>query len=153
MTVKGQLTTIMGAVHDTIAGLGAFEGITFHEPKNAPGSNRAALWVDRLTTVAPASGLDVVTGQLVIQCRIYNRFNGEPQDAIDPEVVEAASAIIGAFVGGFTVDELIRNVDIFGIYGFPLSALAGYIHQDNVLYRVMTVQIPLIVNDLWTEVA
>lgn len=153
MTVKGPLTTLMGAVHDTIAKLGAFEGITFHEPKSSPQSNTASLWVDRLVPIAAASGLDTVSGVLVLNCRIYNRFNAEPQDAIDPEVVEAASAVINAFVGGFTIGGLTRNVDIFGSNGFSLTAVAGYIHQDQSLYRVMTVQIPLIINDLWTEVA
>lgn len=148
----GQLTAIMAAAQSKVARLGEFEGILFHEPKSAPDSNTAAMWVDRLAPIAQASGIDAVSGLLVIQCRIYNRFNGEPRDEIDPEVVEAASAVIGAFVGGFTLGQLIRNVDIFGAYGFPLAAPAGYVNQDGTLYRVMTVQIALVVNDLWSEV-
>jgi hypothetical protein len=147
----GTLTAIMKAVQSRVARLGEFEGIQFHEPKSAPGSNTAALWADRMVPVAAASGLDATSGLLVIQCRIYNRFNGEPQDSIDPEVIEAASAVVGAFVGGFTLNGQTRNVDVFGSFGFPLSALAGYINQDSTMFRVMTVQIPLVINDLWTE--
>jgi len=35
----------------------------------------------------------------------------------------------------------------------PLSALAGYLNQDGKLYRVMTVTLPIIINDIWAQVA
>jgi hypothetical protein len=33
-----------------------------------------------------------------------------------------------------------------------LSAQAGYINQDGKLMRVMTIMLPLVVNDAWVQV-
>jgi hypothetical protein len=148
-----RIDAILDAVKSRVGGLGAFEAIPFHEPKTAPGGAIAALWVDGITPVGTASGLDIASAVLVVLCRIYDLFSSEPQDDIDPRVLKAAAAVIGAFVGEFDVSETVRNVDIFGTYGTALAAKAGYVNQDGTMYRVMTVSIPLVVNDLWAEVA
>jgi hypothetical protein len=32
-----------------------------------------------------------------------------------------------------------------------MTARAGYINQDNKMYRVMTITLPLVVNDTWLQ--
>ena len=45
------------------------------------------------------------------------------------------------------------GVDLLGMAGSPLGAQAGYINQDGALYRVMTITLPLLITDAWTQAA
>lgn len=134
---------------------GRFETVNGHEPKNAPstGGLTAAVWTDRVMPVGGASGLDSVTAVLVLNVRIYASAVSEPADAIDPNVVAAVDDLCRAYVGDFTLGGLVRNVDVFGARGQALDVRAGYLQQDGVPFRVMTIALPVVVNDLWEEVA
>jgi hypothetical protein len=87
----------------------------------------------------------------VFNCRIYTSMLTEPQDAIDPIVLSAVDLLIGEYSGDFDLGGTVRNVDLLGQFGSPLSARAGYLNQDQKLFRVMTLTIPLAINDLWAE--
>jgi hypothetical protein len=134
--------------------LGLFETVNAHEPKNAPGSGlRAAVWVQALEPIT-ASGLAATSARVEINTRIYTNMLREPPDAIDPEMLAAADALIAAYSSNFDLDLAgVRGVDLLGAYGKPLSAQAGYLNQDGKLYRVITVVLPVIVNDLWPQSA
>lgn len=152
-----RIAAIMGGALNMVKRLGQFEGVLFHEPKAAPSPGSAALWLDRIRPIT-SSGLAAVSAVMVLNCRLYASFNADPADSIDVTTAQRAAALIGAFAGEFTLpdpagDALVRNVDIFGTYGFALDATAGYVNQDGQLYRVMTVVIPLVINDLWAEVS
>lgn len=132
---------------------GWFEMVNGHEPKNAPstGGLTAAVWTDDVIPIGSASGLDSVTAVLVMKLRIYTSAIQEPADAIDPNMLAAADDLCRAYIGDFTLGGLVKNVDIFGMYGQSLRAKAGYIQQDGMHFRVMDITLPAVVNDLWTE--
>lgn len=131
---------------------GYFERINGHEPKSAPGKGlTAAVWADRIGPVAPASGLAATSARLVLNVRLYSPMLQEPQDAIDPTLVAAADALMAAYAGDFTLDGLVRNVDLLGAQGVPLEGQAGYLRADSTLYRVITITLPVIVNDAWSQ--
>lgn len=134
---------------------GRFERVNGAEPKNPPatGGLTAAVWTDRVMPVGRASGLDSVTAVLVLNVRLYGSANSEPADAIDPDMVAAVDDLCRAYVGDFTLGGLVKNVDVFGMYGTSLDVRAGYLTQDGVPFRVLTVSVPCVVNDLWEEVA
>ena len=45
-----------------------------------------------------------------------------------------------------------RCVDLLGQAGVPLSARAGYLEMDDgAVYRVVTLTVPVLVNDLWSQ--
>ncbi|WP_405611363.1 hypothetical protein [Streptomyces sp. NBC_01508] len=130
---------------------GLFEQVNQAEPKNAPGHGlSAAVWPDKITPVR-TSGLDSVSGRLVYTVRIYSPLLSRPEDEIDPAMINAVDALFTAYCGDFTLDGLVRNVDIFGSDGIGLDAQAGYLIVEGGEYRVITITLPLIVNDLWTE--
>lgn len=132
--------------------LGLFERVNTHEPKNAPGHGlSAAIWVDSIGPVPLGSGLSSTTGRVAFQVRLFSNMLQEPQDAIDPEMVKAVDALLGAYSGDFDLGGSVRNVDLLGQAGAPMSAQAGYINQDGKLYRVMTIVLPVIVSDLWEQ--
>jgi len=134
---------------------GRFERVNGHEPKNAPptGGLTGAVWTDRIIPIRGRSGLDSVTAVVVLNVRIYASAVSEPADAIDPEMVAAADDVVRAFIGDFTLGGTVSNVDIFGAHGQALDVRAGYLTQDGVPFRVLTIWLPCVVNDLWTEVA
>lgn len=148
MDVKAILT----ALESHAATLGQFERVNRHEPKNAPGHGlTAAIWVQRISPVALRSGLAVTSALLVVNVRLYTNMIAEPQDAIDPNLVDAASALIGAYTADFTLGDMVSNVDVLGAHGEALSAQAGYLEQDRKMFRVMTLTVPLVVNDVWSQ--
>lgn len=134
---------------------GHFERLNGHEPQNAPvgGGLTGAAWVDRLVPIPRGSGLDSVTAVLVLNVRIYASAVSEPVDAIDPDMVKAADAVVRAFIGDFTFGGALRNIDIFGAHGQALDVRAGYLTQDGMPLRVLTIWLPCVVNDLWEEAA
>jgi hypothetical protein len=130
---------------------GRFDRVNTHEPKNAPGNGLSvAIWVDSITPTQ--SGLAATTARVVYNVRVYTSMLSEPQDAIDPNLIEAADVLLEAYSGDFSLGGNVRNVDLLGASGPPLSAQAGYLSQDNKVYRVMTITLPLILNDAWTQV-
>ena len=74
-------------------------------------------------------------------------------DAIDPNLVKALNALFAAYAGDFELGGDARMVDLRGAEGAQLSAKAGYLNQDQKLYRVFTITLPVIINDAWDEVA
>jgi len=143
---------IIDAVVSHAAASGRLERVNGHEPKNAPGNGvTAAVWVQRLAPVALASGLAATSALLVANVRLYAPLLQEPLDAIDPNLVGAVDALMAAYSGDFTLGGLVRNIDLLGSHGTPLSAEAGYLEQDRKMFRVMTLAVPLVINDAWTQ--
>lgn len=136
---------------------GYFDLVNGHEPKNAPDSSAsslvAAVWVETVRLALGSSGLDSSSAVVVFSVRIYTSMLQEPQDGIDPAVVKALDALYTAYAGDFELGGEARMVDLRGAEGTPLQAKAGYLNQDNKLYRVMTITLPVIVNDAWSESA
>lgn len=131
---------------------GHFERVQGHEPKSAPGNGlHCAVWVQDIGPVPLGSGLASTTARVVLMVRLYANMLREPQDGIDPALVGATDALLAAYSGDFDLGGNVRNVDLLGAHGEPLSAKAGYLNQDNRLYRVIDIVLPLIVNDVWDQ--
>lgn len=150
------MTVNLRAITDRVAShamsLGLFERVNTHEPKNAPGNGLSlAVWVDAIGPVPSSSGLHSTTGRVALMARVFTSMLQEPQDTIDANLVDAVSALLVAYSGDFTLGNTIRNVDLLGQAGAPLSAQAGYINQDGKLFRVMTILLPIVVNDVWEQ--
>lgn len=141
------------AVESHAAATGQFERVNLHEPKNAPGHGlTCAIWSQHLGTVL-SSGLNSSSAVLRLSVRIYSNMLYKPEDMIDPNVIEATAVLFDAYAGDFTLDGLVRMVDLHGSAGSSLSAEAGYIPQDKVLFRCMTITLPLIINDAFDQEA
>ena len=133
---------------------GVFESVQGHEPKNAPQNGiTAATWVQDIGGLPDASGLNATTGLLQLQFRIYQNFLSEPLDAIDPALLAATDVMLTALSGDFTLGGTVRNIDLLKRFSDGLIARAGYLNQDSKLFRVMDIFIPVVINDLWTQVA
>lgn len=146
------ITGILNAVVSHAAASGYLERVNAHEPKSAPGNGlSAAVWIDRIAPLPAASGLAQTSALLTVNVRIYSNMLAEPQDGIDVNVVAAVDALMTAYSGDFDLGGTVRNVDLLGQFGEGLTAQAGYLNQDNKLFRVMTINLPLVISDAWTQ--
>jgi len=133
---------------------GTFRRVNTHEPKAAPGSGLScAIWIQSIDPLPGASGLDSTTGYVVLNARVYGNAFQKPEDELDPRVTKAGSVLISAYSADFTLGGTVRNIDLLGSFGERLSARAGYVTIDSTVYRHVTVSIPCIVNDCWTQEA
>lgn len=134
--------------------LGRFEQVLGHEPVSAPGSGLVyALWVARVGPVPAASGLRSSSGRLELTGRVLMPADTSPEDDVDIAVTGAVDALMSAYAGDFDFGGSVRNVDVRGAHGAGLGAQFGFSRFDSTTYRVATLTVPLIVNDLWEEVA
>jgi hypothetical protein len=134
---------------------GYFDSVNSHEPKAAPGNGvTCAIWVNAIDPIR-AGGLASTSLRLELNVRIYTSMLQEPQDTIDVNAVLALDSLMGSYSNDFQLDGLaaLRMVDLLGAYGAGLSARAGYLNADGKLNRVFTIVLPLIMNDIWEQVA
>lgn len=148
------ITAILTQIVSHAQKLGVFERVNQHEPKNSPGTGiTCAIWNQVIGPYPAGSSIMSTTGRLVFNVRLYTSMLMEPQDAIDPALVTACDLLMTAYSGDFELGGTVKNVDLLGESGTPLSATAGYINIDNKNYRVITILLPLIVNDIWAQAA
>jgi hypothetical protein len=148
------IAAITDALESHAAALGYFERVNFAQLTNQPGNGLGcSIWADAIGPARGSSGLDSTSSKLNFMVRLYTSAAAEPIDAIDPEMLRATSALMAAYSGDFDLGGTIRNVDLLGQFGVPLSGQAGYLELDGKMYRVMTITLPLIVNDVWDQVS
>lgn len=149
------INTVFDKVISFAEATGNFDSVNGHEPKSAPGNGvTCAVWSQDIEPIR-AGGLAMTSGRMTLQQRIYTNFISRPFDAIDPKVMAAVADLMAAYSGDFNFggDADVRNVDLLGAYGPSLSAQAGYIDIDKKIYRVMTLTVPVIINDMFAQVA
>lgn len=136
------------------ATLGVFDRVATHEPKNAPGNGLSLVfWAQQIQPVRSLSGLNETTARLEIRARIYTNMLQEPQDAIDPNMVAAAATLMSEYSGNFELGGIVYAVDLLGSHGEGLTAQAGYINQDQRMFRVMEIVLPLIIDNAFAHAA
>lgn len=133
---------------------GYFDRVNQHEPKSKPGRGlTCAIWVDRIEPARSRSGLTSTDARVVFNVRVYTNMLQEPQDAIDPNVMEATDILFEAYTGDFQLGDDSRFIDVLGMtQGHALDAQSGYININNMTYRVMTISVPVIVTGAWPQV-
>lgn len=146
------LTAYRSAATSHAQSLGLFEQVLGHEPVSAPGSGLIyAVWVKRVTPIPARSGLNSVSARLELNGRVYMPADSEPQDDVDVAVTGAVDGLMNAYAGDFQLGGSVAEVDLLGEYGASFGADFGYARFDSTTYRVATLTVPLILNNVWTE--
>ena len=146
---------MFNALTSLAAATGQFDFVTGHEPKGAPSATglTCAVWLGDIRPIQ-SSGQASVSMRVEFQCRIFTSMLQEPQDGIDPRIMDAVDSFLAAIIGNFDLDLSDgRYVDVLGSDGDSLRAIPGYLEQDRKLFRIMEVFVPVLVNDVYAEVA
>lgn len=131
---------------------GLFDTVNTHEPKSPPMSDlHCAIYVAYTGPCTGQSGLASTTGLVRFNVRVYKNFISKPEDDIDPAITWACLVLMDQFSNDYTLGSNVREVDLLGQSGSKLEATAGYVTIADKLYRVMTLNVPIIMNDLWTQ--
>jgi hypothetical protein len=132
--------------------LGVFSGVSTHELKSKPGLGVSAeIWSMGIRPSAQVSGLAETAGIVTFHIRIRTPMLQKPEDDTDKRLLTAAVTLIGEYSGHFTLSGTVMAVDLLGMHGESLSAQTGYLEQDGTLYRVATVVLPIVIDNLWTQ--
>jgi hypothetical protein len=143
--------TLIDKLRSHAMSLGVFENVGSHEPKSVPGTGiTGALWPQ---TIQPSihSGLNSTAALVVLTLRAYTNFIAEPQDEIDPNLIDAIDSLYATYTGNFTLDGIVMAIDLMGIEGTPLKVDAGYVQINQTMYRIMDMTIPVIYPGIWAQ--
>lgn len=145
------IQSILDVVSSHALSSGLFQAVNTHEPKSAPpnGAPLCAMWANDVRPTS--SGLASVSVMVSLNICIYSSFIQQPADMIDPNIVNVVDTLLEAYVGDFTLGGNARSIDVFGAHGEGLYVKAGYLNIDGKIFRVMTIFLPIIVNDVFTE--
>lgn len=148
------VNALMSAVESISMQTGLFRRVNLHEPKSAPGNGLTnTIWLQSVEPLPDGSGLDSTSGYVIMTSRIYGNMLQKPEDDIDPRMLTAATTLIGQYSADFTLGGTVRNIDLTGSYGERLRGQAGYVQVDGAVYRTFDLTVPVIINDMWTQVA
>lgn len=139
---------ILDSLTSHAAALGVFERVNTHEYKSAPGKGLfCEVWCGPI--VPATSGLDSTSIELTVFMRVRSDMVQEPQDLIDPRIVDAVDQLITKLSGDFTLDGKARNVEL----NTGLRADPGYLNQDGKIFRTIEITVPIVVNDVFAQEA
>lgn len=136
--------------------LARFERVNGAEPKGAPGNGLSAgIWVQSFEPVREYSGLATTSMLLTMSFRVYTDMLIEPDGRIDPEMMEAVGAFLTAVSADFTLDGMtgVVAIDLLGSNSQGLGGQAGYVEISGKMFRIFTVDIPIILSDVFDQVA
>ena len=144
---------LQGAICAAMQRTGYLKTVGGHEPREAPTKDpHGAVWLSGPIRPARVSGLASVATCVTWLVRVYLPADSKPYDEIDQELYRITDALMALFFGEFTLGGRVRNVDIFGAHSPGFSAEPGYQRIGSTTFRVMTITLPLIVNDQFEEV-
>lgn len=144
---------IIAALESPARSIGAIEDVSTVEPKSAPGDGiYAAIWLQDITPIPGDSGLASVSVNLIFIARVMKRMLSLPYGQIDPDLLAAANSLMNAYAGGFTLGGEVQSIDLLGRYGTKMAGKAGYLTLDKSMFRVIDISLPLVINDVWSQV-
>lgn len=145
------INTILDKVKSHAQSLGVFGSVNTYEPTTPAGNDvDCSIWLDEIIPVS-TSGLASTSVCITFTVAIYANMLAEPYEETDGKLIRALDALMTAYNGDFTLDGTIRNVDVFGRDTQGLRVQAEYFKPDDILFRVLTISLPLVVNDVWEQ--
>lgn len=112
--------------------------------KSPPQEFSAAVFMSSVTTAV--AFLTHPTELHLVTVRIYGPAFAEAENT-ELELARISSEIVQDFLGDFDLGATIRNVDVAGQHGTPLSIRWGYVDASGTMFRVADISLPLIVDD------
>lgn len=132
------------------ASSGLFQNVAGYEPRGAPANGLTLTLFSGPLTPVLSSGLASASLRWQIDGDIYLPVHKNPPQDIDTTLMGAAGRYMELLCSQFTLGGLVRCIDILGADGERLAAVLGWKTYDQSKdYRVATLMIPLILNDVF----
>jgi hypothetical protein len=142
------VAALFSAVTSALKQTALFQKIDVGEPKSPPGTRLYCSVMLGPMRAVPSSGLNSTSGQVTILIRIWSKAEQRPLEKIDPEIASAAALVMGTLSGRYTLGGIARNIDLF-----QMTATPGWIEFENESYRVCELSVPIVINDMFAQVA
>ena len=137
------------AVETYVQNLGLFSTVQIGEPKQAVGQGlHAAIYMQSLSIIMIYLGGETRESHIV-QLRVYKDMlaeNTDPQNNLESELASVVSKWMENLLGDTDLESIIMSIAAGGMDGGSMTATYGYLTLGGVMYRVVDINIPLIVN-------
>jgi len=143
------ITATLNAIGSFLEAGGYFTaGVVRGEPK-LPFSGRAtAYWMNGFSVYEATLAAPREIHRVAV--RFYTPFLEDPTGKIETDLASAASKLLEDLSGDLDLGATITNVDIAGSVGEPLNGIWGHVTLGDTVYRVVDIDIPLLVDDTAT---
>lgn len=122
------------------------------EPKQPP--------VELITAAIFMAGTSIVGLYLnhhrelhVVTVRLYMDMLHEPTEEIEFRLAQAVEDITDDIVEKFALNSTVREVDLAGMNGTPVSTTWGYVDISGKMFRIVDITLPLNVDEAITAAA
>ena len=134
-------------IQSYLAASGEFVTVELGEPEAVARGDglTAAIWVSG-TRIALTT-LTKVTKVYDANIRVYRDMLGEPTEGIEIGLAKVVQDIASDLLGDYDLGATVRDIDACGQYGTPLRAEWGHDVVAGVVFRVVDMTIPIVVND------
>lgn len=135
--------------------LGVFDRVDSREPVNKPvGGLACAFWLNDYRPVPAGSGLTATSMVLDVRATVFCPLNKRPASEVEVAVLYATHRLMKVLSGDFELSSVVRNIDLLGQTGTAMHADFGYLeYDDGAWYRIGEIRLPLIINDVYEQVA
>lgn len=148
------LEQLIDGVSSVILGTGVVDTVNAGDVMSLPGNGlHAAVYMGYFEAAGKESGLASVSLRVNLLVRIHGPVHAEPTDEIDPGLLRALAVIGKAYLAGFSLDGLVRAIDVFGSNGQRMTGQFGYLDVQEGTRRVLTITLPVVVDKVWEQVA
>lgn len=135
--------------------LGVFDRVDSREPVNKPvGGLACAFWLNDYRPVPAGSGLTATSMVLDVRATVFCPLGKRPASEVEVAVLYATHRLMKVLSGDFELSSVVRNIDLLGQTGTAMHADFGYLeYDDGAWYRIGEIRLPLIINDVYEQVA
>lgn len=138
---------------DLVSNAGGWTDVIRHEPLSAPegpGVFACIFPAEPVSPLAESSGLAGADARMPVMIRLMRNALTQPQDERETDLIEAYDRLMAALLGALTLNGQVRAIDVLGESGQALAGEWGYITIDKMIYRIIDLVVPLMINNAWT---
>lgn len=123
-------------------------------PKAPPGgAKKVFAAVQMVSATVVETVLDKSIEVHTVMVRLYGDAIAEELEETELMLADCTSELMTDVQEAFTLGSEIRNVDVAGQYGQALNAQWGHAELSRVMFRIVDITFPLIVQDVATHAA
>lgn len=151
------IKSTLSAIASHISRSGYASDVQIGEPVSPPEINDkvfAAIFMNAASVVELTLGTTIELHTVTVRLMKRAAFaQGDDASAVEEELALVVSQVSSNLIGEFDLGGTIRAIDVGGQYGTGVSAAWGYTNISSVIFRVVDITVPLIVDDSATQAA